>query len=535
MTSKRWPLLVLAAILTLAAALYALALEPARFGFIHDDGVYVIMAKSLAEGHGYRILSLPGEPPQTKFPPLYPFLLSLVWRVFPNFPANLAPMMVLSAGLVWLTLPLVYFYLRYELQCGPRQSLLIVGLLTINWRLVLLSGSLYSEALYTLLSIAALWAGSRYASGSGKTWVGGLAGLLLGLTFLTRTSGLALIVATAMFFLHKRAIKKLVLILGLAAIVVLPWLLWRAHEGVPNENPIVASYTSYGTQFSDIIASPSAILRVIRNNFTYLLVLFVPLVTLSLEDSLVSSYFGLPVILVAFALIALGFLRALHSGIRLVELYIISYVGMLLLWPFACYDRFILPLVPFSWLFLTNQLKRFVDLSQPSIRAEAIRRRRFTLTLKVIGFVLLSGLVYRHIDGTINLITRGNPSFRPLHEKQSTVFRWLRENTSPDSVLVSYDLDPLYNLYSGRKAVLALCVSAVMQQVFDLNGQKLAVETELERIIEWSAADYLILRRSYGSEFDSITQMVRRTTNRFDLVYRSADEDIWVFQIQRKW
>src|SRR5260370_1317089 len=42
-----------------------------------DDGIYLVCAKSLAEGSGYRILSLPGQPNQTKYPPLYPWLLSL--------------------------------------------------------------------------------------------------------------------------------------------------------------------------------------------------------------------------------------------------------------------------------------------------------------------------------------------------------------------------------------------------------------------------------------------------------------------------
>ena len=47
------------------------------FGDLHDDSLYYVSAKSLADGGGYRIESLPGEPAQTKYPPLYPLLLSL--------------------------------------------------------------------------------------------------------------------------------------------------------------------------------------------------------------------------------------------------------------------------------------------------------------------------------------------------------------------------------------------------------------------------------------------------------------------------
>ena len=73
-----------------AAAVILLALVPAirlawlsrdgpHLGFLHDDGVYWVTAKSIAEGGGYRIPSLPGAPYQTKYPPVFPALLSMAW------------------------------------------------------------------------------------------------------------------------------------------------------------------------------------------------------------------------------------------------------------------------------------------------------------------------------------------------------------------------------------------------------------------------------------------------------------------------
>src|SRR5512140_1203032 len=65
--------------------LTALALAPSAYlawtwrampqlGILHDDAVYLVSAKSLAQGHGYRIESLPGQPFQTKYPPLLSIL-----------------------------------------------------------------------------------------------------------------------------------------------------------------------------------------------------------------------------------------------------------------------------------------------------------------------------------------------------------------------------------------------------------------------------------------------------------------------------
>src|SRR5258708_12890219 len=73
----------------------------AHFGHLHDDSIYFVCAKSLAGGSGYRILSLPDQPFQTKYPPLWPALLAFIWKVNPQFPENLK----WALGAAWLLLP----------------------------------------------------------------------------------------------------------------------------------------------------------------------------------------------------------------------------------------------------------------------------------------------------------------------------------------------------------------------------------------------------------------------------------------------
>src|SRR4030095_2426705 len=68
--------LLLLFILAGSGFLYYVAISPQRFGRGHDDSVYVTTAKALATGEGYRIISLPYQPAQTKYPPFYPLLLS---------------------------------------------------------------------------------------------------------------------------------------------------------------------------------------------------------------------------------------------------------------------------------------------------------------------------------------------------------------------------------------------------------------------------------------------------------------------------
>jgi len=47
--------------LLIAVAAFA-AINPRILGLFHDDGIYAVAAKALADGDGYRIISLPGDP-----------------------------------------------------------------------------------------------------------------------------------------------------------------------------------------------------------------------------------------------------------------------------------------------------------------------------------------------------------------------------------------------------------------------------------------------------------------------------------------
>src|SRR4030088_943481 len=107
----------------IAAGVFVVALAPSAYlawtyrdmphlGFYHDDSLYFVSGKSLAGGNGFLFASLPGEPFQTKYPPLYAALLSMVWRIDPSFPSNLP----IATLLAWLLLPpylaMVWLFLR---------------------------------------------------------------------------------------------------------------------------------------------------------------------------------------------------------------------------------------------------------------------------------------------------------------------------------------------------------------------------------------------------------------------------------------
>ena len=84
MNARLVPVLVVA--IVLVAAILSITAWPV--GAIQDDATYVILAKSIATGEGYRQLNLPGTPNVTHYPPAYPLFLAVLWRLWPDFPNN---------------------------------------------------------------------------------------------------------------------------------------------------------------------------------------------------------------------------------------------------------------------------------------------------------------------------------------------------------------------------------------------------------------------------------------------------------------
>src|SRR5437773_12063334 len=107
---------LLAAALAIAAGLVAVNNLPV--GGFFDDAFYVILAKSLATGHGYRNLNLPGAPLATHYPPGYPLFLAALWRIGPAFPANLVLFKVANALFLPVVAAFAYRLARARLGLG---------------------------------------------------------------------------------------------------------------------------------------------------------------------------------------------------------------------------------------------------------------------------------------------------------------------------------------------------------------------------------------------------------------------------------
>ena len=107
-------------------------------GVAHDEMLYFEAARSLSENGTYRVLSLPGEPAQTKYPVLFSMLLSVVWLTGPDFPENLIWAQTLMVFFGVLLLLATYNFAR-SLQCSRAGAIAITAIFSIHPSTITLS------------------------------------------------------------------------------------------------------------------------------------------------------------------------------------------------------------------------------------------------------------------------------------------------------------------------------------------------------------------------------------------------------------
>ncbi|MGH7545941.1 MAG: hypothetical protein ACREKI_07155, partial [Gemmatimonadota bacterium] len=153
---RRWALpgaCVVAAAVTLLVQVWAATDAPV--GVFYDDGLYVLLARALAEGEGYRYLNLPGAPAAVHYPPAYPFVLSWLWRWGPAFPAVVPWMKALNAVCMAGAAGSITLYLARRLDLPPVWAAAVPAATLAAVPVLAVSTVLFSEPLFLVWAVAA--------------------------------------------------------------------------------------------------------------------------------------------------------------------------------------------------------------------------------------------------------------------------------------------------------------------------------------------------------------------------------------------
>jgi hypothetical protein len=200
-----WLALGLAAILIILFLVIYLSRLDRVVGLIVDDAWYVLLAKALATGQGYTLINSPTPGIRPFYAPFFPFLLSLFYRLSPNFPGNLWLLKSVSVAAMFGAGVLTYSYFK-RIRRVPVYTALGLAAATVFYpALVFLATSaVMSECVFLLLQLGAVVLIERsVAERENKTALrfAALGTVLVAAAFLTRPAGLGLLVGTGLYLL----------------------------------------------------------------------------------------------------------------------------------------------------------------------------------------------------------------------------------------------------------------------------------------------------------------------------------------------
>ena len=223
------------------------AAHPRAVGLFSDDGIYLATARALATEGEYRLTNLPGDVAQTKYPPLWPAVLSLLWRVEAE-PARVArAAQALSIVLMALSWWLFRRLASRSLGISPARSLAVVLLPVASPMLYIGACWPLSEALFSCLAAGSLLAAAARAGEPERATGAWLSGILAAAAFLTRVQGVALVAALGLARLRQNGIRALVRAALPGTLAMLGWLAWTSSRAMPGNEagPLISYYTSY--------------------------------------------------------------------------------------------------------------------------------------------------------------------------------------------------------------------------------------------------------------------------------------------------
>ncbi len=464
-----------------------------------DAGVYYLLGTSLAEGHGYRILSEPGAPEAIQYPPLLPAFVALhELALGTSDPAIVAPWLRHSYTLVFVAyaLAIVILARRYLRRSF---ALIAAALAVLQMMGIFISDLLFAEIPFALVGVVfAIVAGNR--SPASQPWLREAASFGLAVAgFLLRTAGIALLAAWVLEALVERRWR---LMLARTALALLPIVAWQSYvfsvtRSKEYRQPAYAyqraAYQYYNVSYAENIllidsfrpelgrAGAGALAARLATNVVGIVPVFGEMISTKtgywvqllnrvqhhLLGTSVSPTLPVSLLMIGLALFVItGLVVLIVRREWIVSFIILTSIGLICTtpWP-GQFTRYLVPLTPFlticAMLGAVQLLRR---LGQTSLNRLTIGGR-----IAVTGILLLIFAVQCYAALQIFRGRRSNeakvvdPANGPsntrlfFHDRSWQAWEravdWIEQNSSPEAIVATSSPHLCY-LRTGRRAVL---------------------------------------------------------------------------------
>jgi len=439
------------------------------FGLTQDDTIYFSSAKALAEGRGYILPSLPGTPAQRKYPVLYPWLLSWVWRWNPSFPANVRNAVGLTAVFGAAFILLIYLFLHRLKGLSEVEALLLTAFCAWGPHVLFYSGSVLSDIPFACLTLAAVLVGDAGMRQNGRVACAVASGLLAGATMLLRVLGIPVAAGIVVVGAIRGARRQLAAYCATLAPFFIA-LAWNATFSMSAAAPGAgvqsnrgwqlawAYYTTYLGFWKMSVANSHIFWAMLKSNANSLLLLPASFFLNPLVGT--NTIWGLALSLV----VSVGIVRGIVRQTRRQEWKPIHwtlpfYLVSMLVWNYLLADRLLLPFLPLMVAGLWLEGKQAFEM----VRAGLARGKKMPESIVAgalgISFVALAwAIAWNYSVRARSIIeARSDQQGALLHEKREA-YDWLRRHAPADARVVADEDASLY-LYTGRQAVQAVVPS----------------------------------------------------------------------------
>jgi len=319
------------------------AWRPIPAGVWHDDGVYMLVGKALAGGHGLVYDGVVGTPPAAKFPPLYPSLLAVLWGLFGTIGAVTLAATFLNIGFLAAAGALFAKALHDSRTLSLRMSLAVAALGFSSTDLVRTALVPLSEPFFLLVTMGALalWPMVSRAREDGADWrTLSVVALILMAAVTTRTAGVALVLAFTIALAASRGYRVALLTTVPALAMTWGWSRWstvKSAEILEGARDLLGGYGNW--LMEQTLAAPGAFLTGLPSH------------TLGVMERAAAIFLpglsGWPLVFAAVPLGVMAIVGLRHMLTRFPPLawLTLGYVAMLLLWPYLD-RRLVAPLHP---------------------------------------------------------------------------------------------------------------------------------------------------------------------------------------------
>ncbi len=455
-------------------AIYWLRLDKV-FGMMLDDAWYLVLAKSLATGQGYTLVNSPTAGIVPIYPPAFPFLLSLLYRLFPQFPENLWLLKSLSVVAMLVAGWAIYSYLMRERRQSPLLAMGIAAASVFCPSLVFLATSaVMSECLFLLCLVLAVMLIERgIQRGLEQNLVRYLlpGSVFAAIAFLTRSAAIAMLAAVVLYLLKKRLIKPAIIFVIVVSAIVAPWMIYsRMHAPTPTQMAEVNNYivVPYTKQFWQNIAGfevygettagqlPARTLgkawEIFGTDFGRMFIAPVFEALTATQNWIEQTgNAGLILSLMLSLLTIIGFLHAARREATLAEFVIFFSFLLIVIWPGELF-RQVLPFLPFLLFYLVLSVEAIHGF-YPGLKALAVPAVRLKAMAALVGVILAINL---YGNAIYLLKLSDSPLERPttirIFEENEELLKWVRDRVPNDGAIATSN-PPLVYLLTGRKTV----------------------------------------------------------------------------------